>query len=288
VPGTKLFVSHDVGDKPLVDAFVKLLEGGIGVPPGDIFCASLKGQGVKPGRDFKESIREHLDGATCVIALITPRFYSSAYCMCELGGVWIHAKSLIPILVPPLTLSDLKAVLVGLQALMITEKADLDQLRDDVAKQLSIEPLLTPRWSVRRDEFLDSLPLILKQLPDEATVTRATHDEALKELNEYKAEFIKSEGEVKRLQAIIAGLIAIKDAPKAAAIIQEHSSRTFLRGRKLRVPRGNCFENCSSTASSRPRGPLLSSLGQRLHPKRTRRVGRGKSLSRKRATKVER
>src|SRR5208282_967014 len=130
--GAKLFLSHDASDKPLVDAFVNLLEGGIGVRPSDIFCASLKGQGIKAGADFKESIREHLDDATCVIALITPRFYSSAYCMCELGGVWIQAKSLIPMLVPPLAFSDLKAVLVGVQALKVAERADLDQLRDDL------------------------------------------------------------------------------------------------------------------------------------------------------------
>jgi hypothetical protein len=224
VANAKLFISHDVRDKPLVDAFVNLLEGGIGVRPGDIFCASLKGQGIMAGADFKESIREYLDDATCVIALITPRFYSSAFCMCELGGVWIQAKSLIPILVPPLTFSDLKAVLVGLQALRVTEEAELDQLRDEVAERLSITALPTPRWSERRDAFLNLLPTILKQLPSEATVTRATYEKAVKELNEYKAEYEKSQKEVQSLQAIVGGLMATKDRAMAGAVIRKHSS----------------------------------------------------------------
>jgi hypothetical protein len=30
--------------------------------------------------------------------------------MSELGGVWLQAKSFIPVIVPPLTFADLKAV----------------------------------------------------------------------------------------------------------------------------------------------------------------------------------
>jgi hypothetical protein len=83
----KLFISHASDDKPLVKSFVSLLEAGIGVSPTAIFCSSLKfkGQGIKPGAEFKESIREHLDDATCVIALISPNFYRPLVDM-ELSG----------------------------------------------------------------------------------------------------------------------------------------------------------------------------------------------------------
>jgi hypothetical protein len=60
---TKLFISHATDDRSLVKAFVGLLESGIGVPARDIFCSSLKGQGIKPGAEFKDSIREQLDDA---------------------------------------------------------------------------------------------------------------------------------------------------------------------------------------------------------------------------------
>ncbi len=221
---TKLFISHAASDKPLVKAFVDLVESGIGVSPRDIFCSSLKGQGIRPGVDFKSSIRKHLDEATCVVALITPNFYGSAFCMCELGGIWIQARSFIPILVPPLELSDLKAILAGLQALKVADKADLDELRDEIAERISIPALPTPRWNERRDDFLKSLPKILKQLPTETPVARATYDKTLKELEDYKTEYKKSEAEVQRLQAINAGLMKVKDATKAAAVVRKHSS----------------------------------------------------------------
>jgi hypothetical protein len=220
----KLFISHAASDKSLVKAFVDLIEGGIGVHPSEIFCSSLKGQGIKPGVDFKASIREHLDGATCVIALISENFYGSAFCMCELGGVWLQSKSFIPVLVPPLESVGLKAVLAGLQALKIGDKADLDEFRDEIAERLSITALPTPRWNERRDEFLDSLSGILAQLPSTTPIARVTHNRVLKELEEYKTEFQKSEAEIQRLQAINADLAKLKDAPKAAAVIRKHSS----------------------------------------------------------------
>jgi len=224
VSSTGLFISHAADDKPLVKAFVGVVESGIGVPPQVIFCSSLKGQGIKPGIEFKDSIREHLDDATCVIALITPNFYSSAFCMCELGGVWLQAKSFIPVIVPPLTLTDLKAVLVGLQALKIADSPDLDELRDEIADRLSIKALPTPRWNEHRDDFLKALDPILKQLPAKTPIPRSTHERTVKALDQYKAEYPKAEQEIERLQKLNADLLKVKDAPKAAAVVRKHSS----------------------------------------------------------------
>jgi hypothetical protein len=221
---TKLFISHARDDEPLVKAFVGLLESGIGVPPRDIFCSSLKGQGIKPGAEFKDSIREHLDDATCVIALITPNFYNSAFCMCELGGVWLHAKSFIPMIVPPLAFSDLKAVLIGLQALKIADAADLDELRDESAERLSMKPLPTPRWNEHRDSFLKELPGILRDLPANTPIPRSAHERTVKELDDYKAEYAKAEQEIERLQKLNADLTKLKDSAKVAAAIRKHST----------------------------------------------------------------
>lgn len=221
---TKLFISHSSNDATLVDEFVKLIEGGIGVSAHDIFCSSLKGQGIKPGVDFKSSIRDYLDEATCVITLISQNYYGSAFCMCELGGAWIQAKNIIPMLAPPLESKDLKTVLSGLQALRLSDKSELDALRDDLAEQLKITPLPTPRWNDRRDQFLDVLPGIMTSLPNTTPVNRNIFNKLLNELDEYKQEFEKSENEVQRLNAINCDLAKLKDAPKAAAVIRKHST----------------------------------------------------------------
>ncbi len=260
---TKLFISHAANDQPLVKSFVELIEGGIGVPPRDIFCSSLKGQGIRPGADFTSSIRDQLDGATCVVALLSPNFYGSAFCMCELGGTWLQAKSFVPMLVPPLQFSDLKAVLAGLQAGKLSEAADLDELRDEIASRLSITPLATPRWNDRRDSFLKSLPKILKQLPDVTPIARDIHNNVLKKLVDYKSEHKKQQEELEQLHAMIADLKKLKDNVKVASVVRKHSTDT------------KAFEALASAAKDALR-PLPASVreaiyyrtrGEDYHPK---------------------
>src|ERR1039458_2333317 len=98
-----VFISHASTDKSLVDSFVQLLEGGVGVRHSQIFCSSVEGHGIPPGKDFKAYIKEKLSEAELVFALISKNFYASAFCMCELGAIWIQAKGFIPVVVPPLT-----------------------------------------------------------------------------------------------------------------------------------------------------------------------------------------
>ena len=134
---TALFISHAFKDASVTKSFINLIESGIGISPKDIFCTLNKGKGIQPGAEFKESIRENLDDATTVIALISENYYSSPFCMCELGGTWLQAKDFIPILIPPIRFNDMKAVLVGLQALRIQIREDLDELRDELAGRLN-------------------------------------------------------------------------------------------------------------------------------------------------------
>ena len=221
---SRLFISHAAQDKPLVKEFVKLLEGGIGVPAADIFCSSLKGQGIEPGADFKKSIHRHLEYAECAIALLTPNFYGSAFCMCELGAIWIKAKNFIPILVSPLSFADLKAVLVGMESLRISDDADLDNLRDEVARRLQITPHPTPRWNERRDEFLQSLTAVLQKLPVEPLVDRAKYDKVCSQLKQYQSEYSGLMKELQRLTTLNEELSRTKDSAKVAAVVQKHST----------------------------------------------------------------
>ncbi len=208
----KLFISHASVDELVVKEFVELLESGIGISPKNIFCTSIKGQGIRPGLDFKSSIRENLDDATTVIALISENFYSSPFCMCELGGTWLQSKDFIPILVPPLQYRDLKAVLEGLQALRINSPEDLDELRDELAERLKIESLPTPRWNDRRDRFLKNLHDKLIALPSSPAVSRDKFEKAIKTVEEYRQALEASEEKISHLETLINKLKKLKDA----------------------------------------------------------------------------
>jgi hypothetical protein len=217
----KLFVSHATVDAPVVKAFLHHIESGIGVPPKDIFCTANKGQGIRTGTEFKSSIREKLDNATTVIALISENYYNSPFSMCELGGCWLQAKDFIPVLIPPLRFADMKAVLVGLQATRIAFAEDLDELRDEISERLSIKPLPTPRWSERRDEFIKILPKKLRELPKSPVVSRERLVKAEAVAAEYEASLKEAHERSEKLQRTISKLKKAKDVKTVSAIERE-------------------------------------------------------------------
>lgn len=216
-----LFLSHAVADAPVTRAFVNLLESGIGVPPKNIFCTSNKGQGIRPGFEFKASIRENLDDATIVIALISENYYNSPFCMCELGGSWLQAKDFIPILIPPIRFGDMKAVLVGLQALRIQTAEDLDELRDELSDRLGFKPLPTPRWNEKRDEFLKALPKKLRKIPPSPIVQREQLEKAEAIVEEYENILKDTQEENKNLRKTIDKLKKAKNSKEVAKIVRE-------------------------------------------------------------------
>jgi TIR domain len=215
---SRLFISHAVADAAVVKPFVQLLESGVGVPPKDIFCASIKGQSIRPGKDFKSSIHENLNDATTVLALISDNYYNSAFSMCELGGCWLQAKDWIPILIPPIKYADMKAVLVGIQATRIDSTEDLDELRDELGARLGVPLLPTPRWTEKRTDFLAKLPDYLKSLAPSPSVPRALLDKAQTVIREYEQSTKQSDEEKEQLRRTITELKKLKDVAAVAAI----------------------------------------------------------------------
>ena len=219
---SKLFISHAAADIQIVDEFVDLLESGVGVPMDNIFCTSRKGQSIPAGSDFKEAIRSHLDDATTVLALISPNFYASAFCMCELGAAWVLARgNFIPILVPPLSFRDAKAVLIGLQTLKLNDVEDLDELKDDLTKRLGIKPNPTPRWTKKRDRFLEKLPSL--HAPAPPTVDKKKLERALKQRDDYADALTAAEAEKEKLQEQLAKVSALKDRAQVRKIKEDSS-----------------------------------------------------------------
>ena len=175
---THLFISHSATDKELVGALVTLLQTGLSVPAKRIFCTSLEGMGVQAGRDFRQYIKDKLQRPALVVSVVTPAYYESAFCLCELGATWAMSHEAFPLIVPPITYDDLRAVLGGVQVGKIDVGTDLDALKDAVEKALELERQPTPRWSAQRDTFLKvQLPKFLKKLAKPTKIDAATYND---------------------------------------------------------------------------------------------------------------
>jgi len=120
-----IFISHAVANKELADKLVDLLETGIGISDSDIFCSSLESLGIPSGTNFVNFIHKQISKPKVVILLLTPEYFNSSFCLCELGASWILSHNIIPLLVPPLEYFDVKAVLTGVQVHKIDQKSDL-------------------------------------------------------------------------------------------------------------------------------------------------------------------
>jgi hypothetical protein len=148
-----IFVSHAQADAALVDDLVDALVSSGVAAVDDIFCSSLEGMGIPAGQSFVGFIKGQLTGCKLVVVVLTPKFYASKFCLCELGAVWALSGDFFPLLVPPLTYSDLEAVLVGVHAEKIGDKKSLNELKDRISKALGNTPN-SARWEKKRDEFI--------------------------------------------------------------------------------------------------------------------------------------
>ncbi|MBN9397118.1 MAG: toll/interleukin-1 receptor domain-containing protein [Candidatus Melainabacteria bacterium] len=216
-----IFISHNEQDKPLADAFVDLLQTGLSIHQDQIFCTSLKGLGIPKGKTFEAFIKEKIKNARFVIALLTPLYYESYFCMCELGASWVLEPNFFPMLVPPLTYRDLKAVLANMQAAKINDASDLDMLRDALVEDKIGNPKVQ-RWNVKRDEFIKKFDeSISTQLLGASNVPAAKFRELEAMHTEAQDVIQEKEKEIKRLNEYAAELKKLKNKAEVSAVDRE-------------------------------------------------------------------
>lgn len=216
-----VFISHAVVDKPLLDAFVDLLQTGVNIPQGQIFCTSLEGHGIPAGQSFVSFIRDKLKDAKFVISTLTVRYYESPFCLCELGATWLAKDNYFPLLVPPLDYDDLKAVLYGMQSGAINDKRTLNQLRDRLI-EVGVGSGTTGRWEEKRDTFLRNFPNIQKELKGASVVKAEKYEELQKTYESAQTTIDEKNVEISKLKELIEGLKKAKDKTEVAAVLSEH------------------------------------------------------------------
>jgi hypothetical protein len=219
----KVFISHSIRDKELADLVQGLIESGVGVPHHDVFCTSLEGLGIPEGTpDFKEKIRAELEGCDTVVALISPNYYASPFCMCELGAVWALAKNFFPILVPPVDFKDLRGALAGMQCRKLEDQSTASALYTRLSKLVAIA-VPVERWDVKKEVFYRSLPNVLAGLPKPETVSVDELNRAKQERDGFKTLSVKLEEECNQVKRQNAELAAAKDATAVNEILKKYS-----------------------------------------------------------------
>lgn len=216
---TTIFISHATADKQIVDDFFDLLQTGCDVRQDDIFCSSVEGAGIRTGEDFVEWIHSNLEECTLIVLFLTPNYYASHFCLAEMGAAWALRKYVFPLVIPDIE-RDAGVVLIGKQTEVVSESG-LDSLRDCVLDHCQYVRQSTPRWTLKRNQFLKNFRDKIRELPMPDFVRQALLEEEQKKTAEAMKMNDELTEEIRKLHRQIKRLEEAKDAEEVAKVKSE-------------------------------------------------------------------
>ncbi|MGO7583377.1 TIR domain-containing protein [Rhizobium ruizarguesonis] len=223
----QIFLSHAAADKQLVEAFETLLGKCLGITSADIFCSSLEGQGVKKGSNFVDAIRQRVTEAKAVVALITPAYLDSAFCMAELGAAWALNTERLPIVVPPNDFKVMEATLLGIVGVKIDDSDALGQAFEELSGAVSVDKPTSGVVSRALRNFQNSWDSLKKEIAPARRVEAAVHSSVKKERDEAIGARNEAEQELVKAEAQIAALRKARSASDVAKIDAEFDESTW-------------------------------------------------------------
>jgi len=170
----KIFISHASTDRKLADLLRDTLVLG-GIPRNRIFYSSSRVTGIPAGSDVRAQLRNELQQAGLIIELISTTFLSRPMCLLELGGAWALEKPTYPIVVPPLTRSQVVAQIGDVNMGQLGSPEEVDDIFDELHDRLASETGLTTtaaEWNPVARRFKEGLPTVLAALAAAAAPKR--------------------------------------------------------------------------------------------------------------------
>lgn len=223
-PHKKIFLSHSSADVALATEVRNLLIIGCGVSTNDILVSSVPGNGIPAGTpSFVDYLKARLQNAEIVVLLLSENFFASQYCLCELGATWLLGKPYFPLVVSPLSKSELGSTLEVTQAGEINNGRYLDQLPDKIRETVGTG-VGTDAWGLQRDVFLAGLGELIKSLPAPKLVSADKLGEAQNKYQGAIAKIGEKEKEAALLKQQIADLEKCKDKDEGNAVARKYST----------------------------------------------------------------
>jgi len=139
-PTIQLFISHASDDIELARNVVILVSTALNLAASTIRCTSVDGYRLPAGANTNEQLRQEVHDSVAFIGIVSQASIRSTYVLFELGARWGAGKNLIPLLAHGVSTTSLGGPLSGLNALRADSSAQVHQLVDDLARQLSVRP----------------------------------------------------------------------------------------------------------------------------------------------------
>lgn len=215
----KIFLSHAAVDAEISDEFCGLLANGLNITRKDVFCSSLPGQNVPGGFDFVNHISAKLAESQTVICLFSKNYLDSQFCLAELGACWIKKKRLIPIVIPPITFSHLKATLTLTKGYEINTENGLNSIGQDLCKRTNLA-----QWGSAANNFLSQINKLILLQSDPQRVDYLIHKKIKNKTELLTQNNIKLERKISELNEVIKELKKCKDKTEVQEVMLKSSN----------------------------------------------------------------
>jgi uncharacterized protein YodC (DUF2158 family) len=133
--GPSVFISHSSKDEDLAGAVVELLRSALNLTSNDIRCTTLDGYRLPIGVHTESTLREEVNAAKVLVALVTPNSLSSPFVLFEVGARWGAGSFIAPLLVG-ITAEQVPAPLSYVNSLHARGVGQLHQFVEDMANSL--------------------------------------------------------------------------------------------------------------------------------------------------------
>ena len=201
-----VFISHSHEDEAFVVALVNLLED-MGFTKDTMFCSSVREYGIPLSGDIFETIRGlFLKHDLYVIFVHSPRFYSSAVSLNEMGAAWVLKTGFCSILTNDMEYGKMKGVVNNANISIKVNEKESPALLNDFYKHLSaifsLQEMDMNKWERKRDQFL----AVVQNLNYEEVKDAVEENDVDAEYKRLQIAKMKAEAET-RQKAIIRGNI---------------------------------------------------------------------------------
>lgn len=162
VKSPKLFISHKSEDLPFVKELVRMLEFIVGSDNEKIFCSSIAGYDIKPGREILSELKRQFSHYDIYFIVVhSPRYYRSPICLNEMGAAWVLGTRFCSLLTSDCSYGFLKGAIdnkyisIKVNDEQETVVSKLNYFKDDLLKIFSIDKFNNNRWENVRNEFIE-------------------------------------------------------------------------------------------------------------------------------------
>ncbi len=207
-----VFISHRHSDQHIASLLVDFLLAALKLENNEILCTSVPGHTLSFGKSISELLKDNLNTAAVLIALITTDSLQSSWVLFELGSSWAMGKLLIPILGPGITHDKLPGPLKTYPVVQIEEENASFLLREAINQIASNLEVLHQNPNARTDaklkEFVDEFKVWKPQLegkesvsPAELQSVKQSYQDQIEDLeNNYQSQIQQLTEQLKQLQ----------------------------------------------------------------------------------------